>query len=155
MIQVSYFPPLMQRGEEAECIKMTPDQSWLSVWPNSVPEELLFLLIPPTFWPADSSCLRVQACPRGGQFLSFWHLNSHMRLIAAPLHDSLPWCWVLKKESIMHRLVDMHILWLQRIRFLLMWFKVGLLEWALNLKYVTIKIQLSRPVDVKSLFFKV
>lgn len=26
---------------------MTPDQSWLSVWANSVPGEPLFLLIPP------------------------------------------------------------------------------------------------------------
>lgn len=50
---------------------MTPDQSWLSVRANSVPGGLLFLLIPPMFWLADSSCLHVQACPWGGLLRSY------------------------------------------------------------------------------------
>lgn len=39
---------------------MTPDQSWLSVWANSVPGELLFLLIPPR-----SGSLTAAACVFG------------------------------------------------------------------------------------------
>lgn len=52
------FPTTNTEGKRRECIKMTPDQGWLSVWANTVPGELLFLLIPlRSGWLTAAACV--------------------------------------------------------------------------------------------------